>query len=284
MNVVLISTSDVSQGRSDSLNRLLHAVERVATRRPDFSIVLLLLLQKCPDELFRSVSEPFPSFVESTATGRQISLSAARNTLLIRASSIGLIDDATVVGFPDDDCWYPEDTLEYIVDAFGHNPQLDLWFCRYASRPHTPAESGVAPAVARARDVIRQASSNTMFLSGAVLKSSGSFDEALGVGTFNGGGEDTEFALRAYLRGRQSVYFPSEIIGHRDNTPHLRRKYYRGALIAIARHAKREPWVGVELVRKLLVGIWLVVSGQLSLASYTEAVRAAVQSNRVAFS
>jgi hypothetical protein len=108
------------------------------------------------------------------------------------------------------------------------------------------------------------------------------FDETLGVGTPNGGGEDTEFALRVYLSSRQSLYLPAPVIGHRDKTPQLRPKYYCGGLIALARHARGEPRVGLELARKLAVGLWLVATRQLTVASFVRAVVAAAKSSRPA--
>jgi hypothetical protein len=119
--------------------------------------------------------------------------------------------------------------------------------------------------MASPRDVIRQASSNTIFVRGRVLRDDRVFDETLGVGTVNGGGEDTEFALRAWL-----------------STPQLRPKYYRGGLIALARHARQQPRIGFEFARKLAVGLWLVGTRQLPVAAFRTAVSAAMKSRRPA--
>jgi hypothetical protein len=191
-----------------------------------------------------------------------------------------LIEEDTVVGFPDDDCWYPRGALDAVMRSFAQWPALDLWFCNYASEPVSAADA--APRAAAPRDVIRHASSNTMFIRGHILQSDMTFDETLGVGTPNGGGEDTEFALRAYLASRQSLYLDAPVVGHRDKTPQLRPRYYRGGLIALARYAPREPRIGLELIRKVAVGIWLVATRQLAVTAFSKAIAAALRSRRPA--
>jgi hypothetical protein len=283
VNLILISTSDVESGRVDVLDRMLRSVEAAAAvLHPRVSIKVLLLLQKCHEYQYWTISQTLPSFVQAIPSTDTLSLSAARNQLLAYASSAGMIDAQTVVGFPDDDCWYPRGTLELIARAFATSPQLGLWFSRYSSNPAPADEMKRAMRAASPRDVIREASSNTMFVRGRVLASDPVFDETLGIGTINGGGEDTEFALRAWLSSRQALYLPAPVIGHRDKTPQLRPKYWRGGLIALARHARRQPRIGFELARKLAVGLWLVGTRQLPVAAFRTAVVAALKSRRTA--
>jgi hypothetical protein len=283
VKLVLISTSDVESGRIDVLDRMVRSVEAAAAvLESRVSIKVLLLLQKCPEYRYWTVSQTLPPFVQAVPSTEALSLSAARNLLLAFASSNGLIDSATVVGFPDDDCWYPQGVLELVARSFARSPELGLWFCRYSSQPAPVAETKHAMRDASPRDVIREASSNTMFVRGRVLRTEPVFDETLGIGTANGGGEDTEFALRAYLASRHAVYLPAAVIGHRDKTPQLRPKYYRGGLIALARHARRRPRIGFELARKLGVGVWLVGTRQLPVAAFRTAVSAALKSRHTA--
>jgi hypothetical protein len=257
---------------------MLRSVEANASARPDVSIVLLLLLQNCPDQVFRSMAAGFPSFVRAIPVAYRTSLSAARNLLLSSATSAGLIGSSTVVGFPDDDCWYSDGLLGRVVDAFSAETRLGLWFCRYSSNPRALARSPVMPKQARLRDVVRHSCSTAMFVRGQSIAAGSKFDENLGVGTANVSGEDTEFALQAHLFGGSSVYLPSAAIGHRDRDPRKRARYYRGGLIAIARHARRELGIAAELVRKLLVGVWLVLRRELPLAVFADAVLAAAKS------
>jgi hypothetical protein len=97
------------------------------------------------------------------------------------------------------------------------------------------------------------------------------FDEQLGVGTPVGGAEDTEFALCAYFLGTQAMYFDAAVVGHRDKSAELRARYYRGGLVAIATHArKKKRGVVVELIRKVAVGAWLTLRGELAPAKYID--------------
>lgn len=280
MNIVLISTCDISADRSEAIDRMLASVEHATSRRPDLSVTLLLLLQKCPADL--TLSRSFPAFVEASSIPNQVSLSAARNSLLSRALADGVIGSATIVGFPDDDCWYPQGTLEYIADQFTRAPELDLWFCRYSSDPLPAGGTDMASRPASVHQVIREASSNTMFVRGWIIRSGILFDEELGVGTSNGGGEDTEFALHAHVLSTHTMHLDAAAVGHRDKSPRLRARYYRGGLVAIARHAQKRRGIAAELARKIAVGGWLTLRGELSLPEFFDALSAAFNAWRTA--
>jgi hypothetical protein len=283
VKIVLISTSDVDAGRVDMLDRMLRSVEAAAdAMRPHVSIKLLLLFQKCPEYRYWTISKTLPDFVQAIPSTETLSLSAARNLLLSFACYHGMIVSRTVVGVPDPDWWYPRGTLELMARCFAQSSRLGLWFCRYSSQPTTVAETKGAMRLASPRDVIREASSNTMFVRDRVLREDAAFDETLGVGTANGGGEDTEFALRAYLSSGSALYLPAPVVGHRDKSPQLRPKYYRGGLIALARHARRQPRIEFELARKLAVGLYLVGTRQMPVAAFRTAVSAALKSRRPA--
>jgi hypothetical protein len=272
MNIVLISTSNVGAGRSKALDRMLTSVAQAALLRPDVPIMLLLLLQESSSDP-RSFQK-LPAFVDVLAIPDRFSLSAARNILLSRACARGVIGLETIIGFPDDDCWYPQGTLELIADQFTRSRHLDLWFCRYASNPVAASEACAFAKPARVRDVVRQASSNTIFVRGKIIQLGVAFDEELGLGTPAAGAEDIEFALRAHFLSRQTAYFDAPIVGHRDKNVALRAKYYRGGLVAIARHARHRRSVVGELARKVGVGAWLTLRGEMPLASYRSALGA----------
>ncbi|MGE3875155.1 MAG: glycosyltransferase family 2 protein, partial [Parvibaculaceae bacterium] len=184
-----------------------------------------------------------------------------------------------LVAFPDDDCWYPEGSLDHILGLFQTDEALDFWFCGYASAPQSATDA--RPSEMKSPSVFQvaaSASSNTMFLRGRIAEAIGDFDEELGVGTENNGGEDTDYALRAFQRSRKSRFVNRALIGHRDNSPQFRSRYFRGSLIAIARHTAMRPASIVLLLRKLAVGGFLVASGRLSLPEFRAALRTAFSS------
>lgn len=268
-DVVLISTTDIVNGRSDMLERMLSSVARECEDIPARNCVVVMLLQNCSPDQLQSFRDALPAFAHAFAIPNRVSLSAARNILISRIGS-EQIGAETVVGFPDDDCWYPAGSLAFAVQQFAENPQLDLWFCRYGASPQTANDT--APArQATVHDIVRNASSNTIFVRGRVLNDVSSFDERLGVGTPNLGGEDLDFALRAHAVSRLSRFHDQAAIGHRDKLKYLRATYYRGSLLVLARYARRNVATAGEYMRKVAIGIYLVLCRELTVGAFLKA-------------
>lgn len=265
MDFILLTTSIVKGGIPAVLERMLASVQDNAA--PTRTIRLLLLLQNV-DEATRLPA--MPDVVEVITDKRILSLSAARNILIEHARNH--FTERTIVAFPDDDCCYPAGLLDNLDGLFSASGTLDFAFCRYASTaiPVSDIEPLLRPADAKA--VVRNASSNTLFIRGSVVAQMGLFDTNLGVGTPNNGGEDVEYALRAFRTGRQSTYVDAELVGHRDKSADLRAKYYAGSLLAIRRHAPHHGGACVEYLRKLAVGLALVAKGELSFGRYVRAI------------
>ena len=225
---------------------------------------LLMLVQRADRPEQAAGFRPH-GFLDAIATTERLSLSAARNLLIERAHAAGLFHAGSVVLFPDDDCWYPEGALQRITDAFASSPDLDLWFCRYSSSPESM--SGYADRPAKIADVVRKASSNTIAVRGHLLAGGLRFDETLGVGTPDNGGEDTAFAIAAFGRARSARVLDAACIGHRDPDRQFVARYYRGALLAIARNPD-VAGTGFEMLRKLAVGIVLMLQRRLEARTF----------------
>lgn len=266
MTIVLITTTDLQTLRPDELSRLAASVAAQRAERPDIRIHHLLLVQRSPaDGAYRLPFTPQPhDFVLPTPD--RLSLSAARNRLLAEARRQDLLAGAAIVAFPDDDAWYPPRFLSLLHDRFGAMPALDFWFCRYASVP-----AALGDAVGRTAslgDVLRRASSNTMVLRGSLVAVLPPFDERLGVGAALPGGEDTEYALAAWSRARETEFLDEPCVGHRDFTPALRAKYFGPALAAILSHALhpapgKANAIRLQAARKLAVGLAYAARGTL---------------------
>ncbi|KAA0681728.1 hypothetical protein DTW90_37000 [Neorhizobium sp. P12A] len=231
---------------------------------------MLLLLQNCPPDYDIAA---FPDWIETSKVDGQISLSAARNRLLDYAIANRLVSVESIYGFPDDDCWYPENLLSLVSSAFASDQQLEFWFCRYGSSPQVQDKLQANTVVLQ--KVISRASSNTFFFRGRLITGLGHFDESLGVGAALNGGEDTEYAIRAYYTARKTLFSDSPLVGHRDPDPNLRPKYFPGTLRAISRHRHRSILGLTAYVRKLLVGLALVVRGRMKPFDYISAIRSA---------
>ncbi len=267
MKVTLLTTSNLKSARRDSLDRMVAAA--AASRSPGNDLRLHLLFQNA------AAGDPLPDmpdFVTVSTAPAAMSLSKARNRLLAAIRAEGAVPTDDLVAFPDDDAWYPPGLLDRVTAAFGASADLDLWFCRYASAPdRDPGRTSVAARPANVRDVIRHASSNTIFLRGAVARAL-DFDESLGVGTPAGSGEDTDYAVRAFLAGRRASFTDAPLIGHRDKDVALRARYYPGGLEVLARHAARSPDLRREHLRKIGVGLYLGLRGELPLRVFARSL------------
>ena len=127
---------------------------------------------------------------------------------------------------------------------------------------------------ARTSELVRNASSNTIFLRGHVITAIGEFDEALGVGTPMGGSEDPDYALRARRVAAKTVYCNAALVGHRDKDSRIRAQYFASSLLVLARHATNGTWG--EFLRKIAVGAILTIRGELGIRPFIRALRAAL--------
>jgi hypothetical protein len=266
MNVVLISTTDVKNARDAVWQRMLASMVESKRTLGESRVRLCVVLQNCSAAEFPAYAAKMPDWVLPLAIASRVSLSRARNLALERLLDDGEIEPDTVVAFPDDDCWYPAGFLRQVVELFERETELDFWICRYGSQPVMESFAHGRPALARTREVVRNASSNTMFLRGRVVSSIGEFDEGLGVGTPMGGSEDLDYALRASRASRQTAYLHTVLVGHRDKSPEIRARYYLSSLTVLARHAKYGA-TG-EFLRKIAVGAYLVLRNELAARDY----------------
>lgn len=275
VDALLFTTSDSAGGRHDELERMVRSVEH-AIARSGLRIVQYLLLQR------HASDQPLPAlpdYIRVTTIPDRVSLSKARNLLFDLAHKDGLFERSVMVAFPDDDAWYPEGTLEAMLDLFAGDASLDLAICKYSSSPSVlsalPLELRAArPASTRA--FVANASSNTLFMRASRAVQTGYFDESLGVGAPINGGEDLDYALRAYVAsGERAVWFDAPLVGHRDPHRWLIGHYYAGSLYALARSAGSSRAVALQAVRKVLVGLYLLLRRELAWPAFSQALRQA---------
>jgi UDP-N-acetylglucosamine transferase subunit ALG13 len=269
--MLLLVTANNETGSLTKLDAMLASIANFADQQNRTKVEVHLLLQNSTMEGYDSLQMRLPSFVCLHAIDHRISLSRARNILLCAPQVQGKISEDDIVGFPDDDCWFPHGTLEHIERTFSSQPDLDFWFCRYGMDADSP--SGKPEANPSLQDVIAKASSNTMYFRGRTVTAIGGFDEALGVGAAINGGEDTDYALRAFNIARKTAFLNERVIGHRDFDPKLKARYYPGSLVAILRHARKNRGGLAAVFRKIVVGCVLVCQRKLSLQDVAPAFR-----------
>jgi glycosyltransferase involved in cell wall biosynthesis len=185
-----------------------------------------------------------------------------------------------IVGFPDDDCWYPPLLLESVVARFGTHADWDGVTGRIVNE--TNAASGDARFDAESGDVTlsnlwRRACAATIFFTRETVEAVGYFDEELGpgAGTPWGGAEDIDYPARAIKAGRTIFYDSTICVFHPDlsltaQTDELKRAYSYGA--GIGRVWKKHKFpvriIGYYLLRPLVgVGVSLV-TGRWMRARY----------------
>lgn len=138
---------------------------------------------------------------------------------LSRARNVGLASmTGDIIGFPDDDCWYPEGLLARVVYEFETQPQLHGLTGRSEDGQGQPSGGSFS----RSRggvdfnNVWKRGISYTIFLRSSVCGAVGRFDEELGVGarTRFGSGEETDYLIRAVKLGFRIQYLPDLVVYH----------------------------------------------------------------------
>lgn len=276
MTLILFSTTDLKGARHAEFGRMLRSLGRNALGPQPLRCYMLL--QNCSDEDLVALRAHAPGCCHLMAIGTNCSISAARNRLIEAATGTETFGPDDIIGFPDDDCWLPDHLAASLAATFAGSERLDLLICRIAPDPGLAAFGPGEMRPAATRQVVRVATSNSMFIRGPAFLRLGRFDESLGVGTPNGGAEDTDFVIRAFLAARQSGFVDRAVVAHATPDRDSAAKYYRGALIVLARHAHRNPALFYEFLRKLLVGGYFTLCGRLRPVALLAALGAATRS------
>jgi GT2 family glycosyltransferase len=140
-------------------------------------------------------------------------LSRARNAALGHLT-------AELVAFPDDDCVFPADLFERVVERFEDRPELDGLTGRAVDEQGGSSSSWARePAVLTRDNLWNRAISFTIFLRAQVIQRVGSFDEALGLGAGRpwSSGEEIDYLVRTLDTGALVEYDPSLVVLHRHN-------------------------------------------------------------------
>lgn len=274
---LLFTTSNPKGQRVAELIRLFESVDQSVAKR-EVSVRHYVLLQEATavPAMLAAYQNEYRTFLLSPA---RLSLSRARNLMIHRAMQDDSFASTRITAFPDDDAWYPPNFLSTISTHFSIEAIPEIFTCRYGS---TPVQIGPSRyeyletclRVSTGQEFVRSASSNTLFLKSDLASKVGYFDERLGVGARINGGEDLDYALRAYcLAGSQATISSLPLVGHRDWSPTVRAQYYTGSLFAIARSGLRTLPLFVQLLRKIGVGIFFTLRREMSLTQLLNSLK-----------
>jgi len=259
--IILLTTTRGGE-RQKEIKTLINSVEMSRAEMHGSEVHHYILIQGAAEPFDCLQDSASNAFLHVACTPELVSLSRARNMML---GQIAQTDSLTgsVIGFPDDDAWYPSGTLAGILQSFREDDLLDLWFCQCGTNP---AWSSTLPGKRpRLQEMYSNATSNSIFVRGCLAGKIGAFDETLGLGTSAVSGEDSDFAVRAFRTGRNARFVEAQLVGHREHGARDREFYFGGALRVIARYARDLPGGYFALARKCLVGAALAIMGRIPL-------------------
>ncbi len=127
-----------------------------------------------------------------------------------------------IICFPDDDCWFEEDSLIKVQKYFVQNSTTDLLVINWKQNPvvHTASFSLTKKEVFsfRAAGYVTY----VLFFNRGIFQKLGGFLETIGIGKYIGGGEDSELTFRAASR-EYKIYYNAEIGVNHKYIPILTR-------------------------------------------------------------
>lgn len=188
-------------GRPDAVERLLTSI--TSSGFAD-SVEFILVDQSDSREATRVLEKnPPPGPWRAVTSGRGASL--GRNV------GTGLAS-APYIAYPDDNCWYPPETLKRVVEALDADPELggisgkqvtatgELSMLRWLGRSVPVSRT----------NFLRTSICSTIFLRLDGLPSRAPFDEGIGVGSpgWRGAGEESDLLLRVIASGAKIMYQP----------------------------------------------------------------------------
>lgn len=158
-----------------------------------------------------------------------------------------------VLGFPDDDCWYPPHLLKKVEQFLCAHGEAEGITGRVIDERGTfDARFDSSPGFLNRSNVWQRTAAVCLFLRSYVIEPIGGFDKTLGPnsGTMWGGGEDIDYSLCALRAGFKIYYDPALVVFH----PNPLKDGYRSA---VGRAYSYGAGIG-RVWRKHEYPIWLV--------------------------
>lgn len=218
-------------GRTAELARLLHSL-----RAQSYTNFRVLVADQNPQGTLAPVLDAFSDLHIETLSVPPAGVSAARNALLPRAT-------ASIIAFPDDDCWYAPDTLAQAVAFFSSHPQAGTAMAVWGQGPEAIKRIGAMNKPLNFLDCFRRGETYVQFFRRETATAVGLFDTRLGPGGGNGfgGGEDTDYLLRALqiapvVRVPSLVVFHPEVDDNAQIAPEKMRLYAAGRMAILKKH------------------------------------------------
>ena len=192
-----------------------------------------------------------------------------------RARNKGLAACAgTLLGFPDDDCWYGDDTLAYVAERFERDPSLSLLSGRVVDGEGRNAVCRFmkSNSVIDKHNAFIAGGCASMFMRRDLIKAIGGFNEALGVGanTPFKSGEETDLLLRCVEGGYKALFDHSLTVYHDQVsvTNARQRAYSAGYGRVLKLHNFGLLYLASRIGRSALGGTYRLATGDLQGAMH----------------
>jgi glycosyltransferase involved in cell wall biosynthesis len=210
-------------GREAEIERLFRSLAEQTHR--NFEVIVV---DQNPDDRVGKIVQRYRELLDIVYLRSKKGLSRARNVGLRAVRG-------DVVGFPDDDCWYPPQTLESVAARLAAESHLVGVTGRCIDPNGAPSHGRWAKSahLLNRYNIWISATSPTIFVRSGAIYAVAGFDEQLGVGSGSrwGSGEEVHFLLGVLRAGYPVRYEPSLRIYHCEPiTSYDDRAYLRGRL------------------------------------------------------
>lgn len=241
-------------GRVVELQRLLDSI--VLQDCPDLE---LIVVDQNPDDRVVRAMVPFRERLEIVHCRSEPGATRARNVGLAMATG-------DIIGFPDDDCWYPAGALQRVAGFLAAARDWDgiightIDAAGNTTLPWSDQAGPLSPAMSWRRSV-----TYVYFLRRDAALAVGGFDTTLGPGSGSpwGAGDDNDFMLRALKMGARVYFEPALTVHHPPLFPAFdgvalekRERYARADGRVLRKHPMPLWWklafFGMPLARWLL--------------------------------
>lgn len=210
-------------GRAKDLKKFLISLE--AQNYPD--VQLIIIDQNDDDRVKEIISQKDWSF-ELIHTKAPVGLSLSRNKGLELA-----VGD--IIGFPDDDCEYPQNLLNTLRKFFRSHPEVHgiTGKCQTLQGKDSAGRFTKDESYLDRYNVWTKGVSISIFLRKECLEKVGTFDESLGLGanTIFQSGEETDLLIRAIKLNQRILYRPDIYVFHDDPIQNFDKKSFKRAYL-----------------------------------------------------
>lgn len=199
-------------GRSDEIRQLFDSIVQ-----QDHSDIEVVVVDQNSDDRLIPILQAYEASFPIVHLRSLPGLSRARNVGMAAATG-------SVIGFPDDDAWYPAGMLARVASLFDENPGTAA-YTGLCVDEHGNISAGGSGLTEMCADVNRNnvwhcGVSASIFIRRSAAKAVGDFDEKLGLGSGTPfqSGEETDFLLRA-ISLDYKVTFRRDLLIHHPMPP-----------------------------------------------------------------